>query len=106
MYTTDYVHLLCMKICPLYERFVNKEDQDENEKTPSKSNFLNIPKKNSWNEMNQFDGDYSYFFPYYSEIWRIFFPNLGHCKEKPNCEGKVVFDGESSQRSSKGNLDV
>jgi len=64
MYTTDYVHLLCVKICPLYERFVNKEDQDENEKTPS------------------------------------------HCKEKPNCEGKVVFDGESSQRSSKGNLDV
>merc|ERR1712150_85694 len=32
MYTTDCVHLLCMKICPLYERFVNKEDQDENDK--------------------------------------------------------------------------
>ena len=43
MYTTDYVHLLCMKICPLYERFVNKEDQDE--KTPSKSNFYYYPKK-------------------------------------------------------------
>ena len=35
MYTTDCVHLCMLKICPMYERFVNKEDQDEIEKTQS-----------------------------------------------------------------------
>ena len=55
--------------------------------------------------MNQFHGDYFHFFPILFCLKKTFL-NLGHCEEKQNCEGKVVFDGESSQRSSKGNLDV